>query len=621
MLRQRDPSQRPNQFVFATVARAIASSPGHIHLGHTIHAHVIKSGYIPGNIVLETAFADMYAKCRFIDFARKVFDEMPERNLVTWNAVIAGYVHNGMEVRGFELFYWMKCRELYLPDEFSVATVLSGCAWTQNLCVGTQVHGYILVSGLESDCVNPIANMYFHCGDMPCAERVLNGIQRDVALELIKIRGYIFNQRYNDTLRYIVSEGNAFEILDSDYTIAVPLLSACAKFSFVKVGKQVHSLLITLVNLNRDFHLLEEDGKIIGSALIDMYSKCGSVSEARKVFDHWVSAPQISHWNAMISGYILNSLVEDARTLFEEMPEKNVVSWTTMISGYLQTGIPQESLNLLTRMYSEEEGVRVDGNCLTYVVGLEACSSLTDLRSGMQIHAKLIRTFTNALASNVVVGTALVDMYAKVGCLCYSQTVFGLMLEKNVIAWTSIITGYAVHGFGLWALDTFRQMIEMGVKPNEVTFISVLTACSHCGLVDEGVQYFKLLTEKYKLVPREDHYTCLINMLGRGGRLEEAYNLLEVTEDRDTNGCSGTIWAAMLGACQLHGNVEIGKRVAKRMLENKNQVSTTSITLSNVYAAAGMWDEAYRVRETWRKEGKIDGEPGLSRVCTHLGVS
>lgn len=252
---------------------------------------------------------------------------------------------------------------------------------------------------------------------------------------------------------------------------------------------------------------------------------------------------------------------------------------------------------------------------MTFVVGLEACSHLTDFGRGKQIHAKIIRTLIYADTSNVIIGTALVDMYSKSGYMHYAQGVFDMMLEKNVVAWTSIIMGYAVNGLGPQGLDTFKQMISTGVQPNEVTFVSVLTACSHCGLVDEGLYYFKLMREKYKLVAREDHYTCLIDMLGRVGRLEDAWNLVKEIDDKNIGSFSvGTVWDALLGACHLHGNVELGSIVGKKLLEDKKQGSTTYVTLSNVYAAAQMWNEAHDVRESWRNKGDAALEPGLSRI-------
>lgn len=614
MLRQPESTHKPNHFVFATVARAIASFPEQIFLGQCIHAHVIKSGFLPGNIILETSFVDMYAKCHVVEYARKVFDEMPSRNLITWNAMVSGYVQNYMEVHGLNLFCRMKCEEIFVPDEFSVATALTGCACIQDLVTGMQVHGYVIVSGLESKCNNSIGNMYFCCGEVCSAERVLSGIECDTISKLIKIRGYAFNKRYFDALKYIALEGSIAEILKKDNSIVVPILHACANLSLTTVGKQVHTFIVTSGRARSDCHF-SEDNAIIASTLIDMYCKGHCVNEASKIFKNWYHTREISPWNSIISGYIYNGYIEDARMLMESIPQKNVISWTTMISGYILIGRPQEGLALLNKMYSVEEKIRVNGNCMTFVVGLEACSHLTDFDRGKQIHAKIVRTLNYADTSNVIVGTALVDMYSKSGYMHYAQVVFDMMLEKNVVAWTSIIMGYAVNGLGLRGLEAFKQMISTGVQPNEVTFVSVLTACSHCGLVNEGLYNFKLMREKYKLVAREDHYTCLIDMLGRVGRLEDAWKLLKDIDDNNIGSFSvGTVWAALLGACHLHGNVELGSIVGKKLLENRKQGSTTSITLSNVYAAAQMWNEAHDVRRSWRNEVDAALEPGLSRI-------
>ncbi|MCE3215003.1 hypothetical protein HAX54_000521 [Datura stramonium] len=614
---QSNPDARPNHFVFTAVARAIASAPQHLTLGQTLHAHIIKSGFLPGNIIVETAFLDWYSKCGLVECARTLFEEMRSRNLVTWNAIISGYVQNGQESQGLELFYRLKCREFYVPDEYSIATVLSGCGYVQDLLLGMQVHGYAFVSGFESSCRNSLANMYFYCSRVASAERVFVGSERDLVSKLVKIRGYVFNHMYADAVKYILSMENAVEMLVMDQTVFVPLLSTCAKMHLLNAGKQVHGLFITLVDSHNTADLLKESRAIIGSALIDMYSKCSDIGKGLKVFESWLPERHVPLWNSLLSGYINNGLIEDAKALFEDMPEKTIVSWTSMMTGYVQTDLPQEGLNLLAKMYTGEEGARLEGNCLTFVVALEACSHLTDLDRGKQIHAKIIRALLDA-DGNVAVGTALVNMYSKSGNLCYTLRLFDAMEEKNVVSWTSAIMGSAVHGFAFQALELFQRMVNMGINPNEVTFTAVLTACSHCGLVDEGMQYFMQMRKRYGLTPVKEHYTCLIDLLGRNGRLEEAWHLVEGMEEKHlSDGCStGAIWAALLGACQLYENVEIGKKVAEKMMEMEKQISTASVALSNVYAAAGMWNEVYRVRESWRRKGHADGEPGLSRICT-----
>ncbi|KAE9463779.1 hypothetical protein C3L33_04317, partial [Rhododendron williamsianum] len=528
------------------------------------HAWLIKLGLDTNPAVVTRLINDctQSSSCN-LNYAHKLFDQVPQKDTTLWTSLISAYTRSNHPLRALQLFSLMtrqpgstlKPNHFVLatiaravassphhlplgrtfcgPDEFTVATVLAGCGRARDLVFGMQIHGYAIVSGFEAVFVNPISNMYFQCGKVCCAERVLDGVEGNVVSKLVRIRGYVFNQRYRDVIDYVASENNMPGIFEVDGTMYVPLLSACAELSLLNVGRQVHGLLIAMENSS------EEDGAIIGSALINMYCKCNSVAEAQKVFDAWPTA-QVALWNSMISGYMYNGLVENARELWEEMPEKNVISWTSMISGYVQNGMPREGLSLLAKMYSHGDGSRVEGNCFTCVAGLEACSHLTNLEKGKQIHAKLTRTLTKADIENVVIGTALVDMYSK--------------------------------------------------------------------SVDKGLQYFRLMREKYRIIPREDHFTCLIDMLGRAGRLDEAWALVDDIEEGETSdGCvSGTIWAAMLGACQLHGNVEMGRRVANKMLESKKQVSMTYVALSNVYAAAGMWNEAYRVRENWRKEEDDD---------------
>nr|GMC88152.1 pentatricopeptide repeat-containing protein At2g13600-like [Ipomoea batatas] len=615
MLRQTQPDldARPNHFVITAVARAIAFAPQHIFLGQLLHAHVVKSGFLPGKVIVETAFLDMYSKCGVIESARKLFEEMPYRNLVTCNAMLSGYMQNGMETHGSKLFYRMKCGEVYAPDEYSISTVLSGCVQTQDLVLGMQVHAYAIVGGFEVNCANSIANMYFSCGRIACATKIMDAVYQDTVSKLLSIRGYILNHSYVAAFRYVCSLGNVVEILNTDYTIFVPLLTICTKLSLVRVGKQVHGLFIAMTNSYKIINPLGEDGVIIGSALIDMYCKCGDVGEGKKVFETW-PCEHVSLWNALISGYISNGLIETANVLFQAMPKKDIVSWTSMITGFVRNNMPQEGLDLLAKMYCTEGGYEIDGNCLTFVVCLEACTHLTDLEKGKQIHAKIIRRLPGVDTSNVVVGTALVEMYSRSGNLHYSHTVFDSMKQKNIVAWTSILTGFAAHGCGLQAIEMFQKMLDNGIQPNEVTFVTILTACSHCGLVNEGLQYFKEM-KKYGLTPKEDHYTCLIDMLGRNGMLEEAWHLVREVEELGNKSYAGSIWAALLGACQLYENVEIGRKVAQKMLENEKQISATCIALYNVFATAGMWNEAYETREFLTREGIANGEAGLSRLC------
>ncbi|XP_058092555.1 pentatricopeptide repeat-containing protein At5g16860-like [Magnolia sinica] len=609
---------KPNHFVFATAARACGSVPD-LRLGKTVHACVIKHGFSP-NVVVDTSILNMYAKCCAIEFSVRVFDEMPERNVISWNTMIAGYANNGMGICALELFHRMKCVECEAPDEFSVVTALSACAGTNDLALGKQIYAYAMCSGFLSDpaTANAAANLYFRCGIVECAESALKGREESAMLKLIKIKGYVFNGRYQNAIKSI---GYDFvEIILMDCSIVIPVLTACANLSLLRIGRQIHGLIVTSTNYY-NCHWDDEAAVAIRTALIDMYAKCCSIEEAQRVFDY-LPIQHVTHWNAMIAGYIHNGLIENAVRCFDAMPERNVISWTSMISGYVRYRLPNESIRLLAKMYHEDGSTR--GNCFTFSAALNACSLLTALDLGKQIHAQSVRTVITSDTNSVELETALIDMYSKSGNLNYARRVFDRMGERNVVSWTSMIMGHAIHGRGSQALEVFQQMLNSGLEPNEVTFVVVLSACSHCGLVEEGMRYFKLMREKYGIIQRSEHYACMVDLLGRAGKLTEAWSLIEgiMCVDNDgsgDDGNDGAVLGALLGGCQLHGDVKMGSQVAKKMLERKQQVSETYIALSNVYASSGMWDEVHRLREEQKSQG-IDKEPGRSQIETVVSV-
>nr|UPT49039.1 pentatricopeptide repeat protein AaPPR1417 [Agave angustifolia]UPT49397.1 pentatricopeptide repeat protein AaPPR389 [Agave angustifolia] len=451
-----------------------------------------------------------------------------------------------------------------------------------------------------------MTNMYFRCGEVECAERVMEGRGESALDRLMMINGYVFNERYAAAVRKIRGSGDLLQVLMADSSVVVSVITACANLGLIDIGRKVHGVVVMLG---------DNDNVALGSALIDMYCKCSSFGEARKVFFD-LKERQVSHWNSMIAGCVQCGLLEEAHCYFDEMPSKNVISWTAMISGYVQCGLPQEGLRLLARLYGEE-GL-AHGNCYTFASALNACSSIAALDAGKQVHGQALKTVAEDGEDYLVLATALVDMYSKSGNLSYARRVFDRMGEKNVVSWTSMITGYATHGYGLEAIGVLEQMMSLGVKPNEVTFVAILNACSHSGLVAQGMHYFNLMMKKYGISPRGDHYACLVDMLGRTGKLEEAWKVVQDIKDKSLDGADGhAILGALLAGCQMHGNVEIGSKVAEEMTKRRKQTSDAYVALSNVYATAEMWDRVCRVREEWKKQGVVR-EPGLSLIQTGI---
>ncbi|KAJ6834660.1 pentatricopeptide repeat-containing protein-like [Iris pallida] len=576
---------------------------------HSLHCHLTKLGLLPASIILTTSILTSYSRHENdISSARKLFDEMPHRNTITHNSMISAYSTAGMGFKALDLFYSLKCSEPELgPDEFSVSSALTACAGVRDLRSGSQIHAYAVSARFDSDSavVNALTNMYFKCGEVECAERAAEGREDDSEMvRVMMINGYASNERYVDVLRNIGRAGGFMALFVAEPGVAVSVVTACANLGLVGIGKQVHCIAVT------SGYDCQNDA-VLETALISMYCKCSSVGEARRVFSS-IGERRVQHWNSMVAGYICNGCLEEARGLFDKMPGKNVVSWTAMMSGYVQHGMPREGLRLLAGLYGGSGLVR--GNCFTFASALDACSRLAALDAGKQVHCQALRAVVDDGRNYLVFSTALLDMYSRSGNLSYARRVFDRMGGKNVVSWTSMITGYAAHGFGPEAIKLLEQMMSMGFKPNEVTFVSVLSACSHCGLVEQGMHYFRLLKERYGIAPMRDHYVCLVDMLSRAGRLVEAWSVVEETKDGILDGGDGpAILGALLGGCEMHGNVEIGNKVEGEMMKRRAQISDGYVALSNVYAAAEMWDEVYRVREECKKKGAIKA-PGWSEI-------
>ncbi|KAJ7556511.1 hypothetical protein O6H91_05G086400 [Diphasiastrum complanatum] len=329
-----------------------------------------------------------------------------------------------------------------------------------------------------------------------------------------------------------------------------------------------------------------EKGKQVHAAIV----------EARLELDVFVGA-------ALINMYVKQGFVEFARQVFDRLPEKTVVSWTTMISGYAQVGNVGDAFAL----YNQMKGHNVKPNSVTFVCILKACSSNATLHLGKQVHAEIIDA---GLESNVFIGTALIDMYAKCGSLVDARQVFERSLQEHVVSWNAIISGYAMHGKGVEAFHLFHRMKQHNVKPNNVTFLSVLCLCSRLGLVDESRRLFDMMSNDYELSPTFKHYGCLVDLFGRAGQLNEA--ILLIDDSPLTSELS--LWMSLLGACRLHGDVKLAEYVAKRVLELDPQNSAACVLLSNLYAEGRSWSKRAELRMLMKERG-VRKEPGRSLMA------
>ncbi|XP_004297007.1 PREDICTED: pentatricopeptide repeat-containing protein At4g14050, mitochondrial [Fragaria vesca subsp. vesca] len=378
-----------------------------------------------------------------------------------------------------------------------------------------------------------------------------------------------------------------------DHFVFASLVKACSSLGALRQGKQVHARFMLSPFCGDD---------VAKSSLVDMYVKCGLPDNARAVFDS-SGEKSVVAWTALVSGYARSGRKKDALEMFGKMPVKSLFSWTALISGLVQSGNGVDALYLFIEMRRERVDI-VDPLVLSSTVG--ACANLAVLELGKQVHGLVIRL---GYGSCLFVSNALVDMYAKCSDILAARDIFGGMQRKDVVSWTSIIVGAAQHGRAVEALTLYDGMVEAGIKPNEVTFVGLIYACSHVGFVSKGRAIFRSMIEDYGIRPCLQHYTCFLDLLSRSGHLVEALNVISsmpFEPDEPT-------WAALLSACKHHGDTQMGIRVADHLLSLNPEDPSSYILLSNVYAGAGMWQNVAKVR-TLMTEREVKKNPGYSSI-------
>lgn len=381
------------------------------------------------------------------------------------------------------------------------------------------------------------------------------------------------------------------------------VLKTCGKTGSLKEGKQVHGVVIK--------YGLESDAFVL-SNLVRMYVMCGVMNDAYILFNANVCGEttmkmnmrsgDVVLWNVMVDGYIRLGEIKAAKDLFDGMPGRSVVSWNSMISGFAQNGYFKEAIELFREMQIGD----VSPNYVTLVSILPAVSRLGALELGEWVHIYAVR---NEIKIDAVLGSALIDMYSKCGNIENGFRVFHRLPQRNVITWNAIIGGLALNGRAKDAIDHFQKLQLAGISPSDVTYIGVLSACSHAGLVQVGRSIFNQMLQDDGVTPRIEHYGCMVDLLGRAGLLQEAEELiLSMPFEPDD-----VILKALLGACKKHGNIEIGKRVGELLMEMSPDDSGSYVALSNMYAASGNWEGVSEVRMKM-KEMDIRKDPGCSWI-------
>lgn len=402
------------------------------------------------------------------------------------------------------------------------------------------------------------------------------------------------------------------------------LFKACTKLYWVKMGFGIHGKVVKfgfesnkfVRNALIHFHgncgdlsvataLFDQSGKtdvVAWSALTAGYARRGNLDVARRLFDQMPERDLVS-WNVMITGYAKQGEMESARRLFDEVPRRDVVTWNAVIAGYVSCGSNVQALE----MFEEMRSVGEQPDEVTMLSLLSACTDLGDLDIGQKIHSALLEKGLGDLS--ILLGNALIDMYGKCGNIERALEVFKGMTNKDVSTWNSAIGGLAFHGHAEEAVNLFKDMLRSKIRPNEITFVGVLVACSHAGKVEEGKRYFNLMRSEYNIESNIKHYGCMVDILGRAGLLNEAFEFVETMAIEP----NAIIWRTLLGACRIHGNVELGRRANEQLLRIRTNESGDYVLLSNIYASHGEWDGAEKVRKSMDDSGVMK-EAGFSLI-------
>ncbi|XP_074366966.1 pentatricopeptide repeat-containing protein At5g16860 [Apium graveolens] len=611
----------PDGYTFPFVLKACGEVRGNGLVGFCVHAVVVKKGFVECNVFVCNALVMMYFKSGVLRDARKVFDEMCERgveDVVSWNSIVAAYVQSGDVKGALRLFQRMGRRGEFgvRADAISLVNVLPACGVGKAWRRGKEVHGYAVRSGLSEDVFvgNAIVDMYAKCELMDEASKVFERMKvKDVVSWNAMVTGYSQVGRFEDALSLFermkmekidlnvvtwsavigayAQRGLGYEALDvfrqmqlsgsePNIITLLSLLSGCASVGALLQGKETHCYAMKeVLNVSTND---PGDNMMVINGIIDMYAKCKSANIARAIFDSI------------------------------DLEDRNVVTWTVMIGGYAQHGEANDALQLFGEMLAQNKYVMP--NAFTISCALMACARLAALRFGRQIHAYVIRNHFES--STFFVANCLIDMYVKSGDVDTARVIFDNMDNKNSVSWTSLMTGYGMHGRGEEAIRVFDRMRRAGMPIDGVTFVVVLYACSHSGMVDQGMEYFNRMEREYSVIPGVEHYACMVDLLGRAGRLNESVNFIkEMPMDP-----SPIVWVALLSACRLHTNVELGEFAAAELLKLEAENDGSYTLLSNIYANARRWKDVARIRSLMKYSG-IRKRPGCSWVQGKKGTA
>ncbi|KAL0385942.1 UNVERIFIED_CONTAM: putative pentatricopeptide repeat-containing protein, mitochondrial [Sesamum radiatum] len=637
-----------NQFVFPSVLRA-CSAINYLRMGKKVHGRIVKSGF-ESDPVVETTLLSLYGETGHLYDARKIFDAMSMRDVVSWSSIISTYVQNGQASEGLEIFRKMIIEGMEI-DSVTMLSVAEACAELELWRVGKSSHGYVVRRNIGSDheaLGSSLVAMYGKFGDLCSAEKLFrNGVYQSVTSWTAMISSYNQNGCYLEALgTFIKMLGLKVE---SNSVTLMNVVCSCARLRWLREGKSIHGYIIRKnVDLDSDF---------LRPSLIDLYANSGHLRYSHRVFDAAQEKHMVS-WNILISGYAREQMVEEALSLFVQMliegimpdsfalasalsacgmiglselgfqihcliiktylpnefvenalidmyskcgfinsatrvfldtQQASVITWNSMMCGFSQNGYSKEALSLFDEMYAKH----LDMDEVTFLSAIQACSNLGSIDKGKWIHHKLI---TFGVRKDMYIDTALTNMYARCGDLQVAQRVFDNMTERSIVSWSAMIGGYAMHGYIDDSISVFNRMVELGIKPNDVTFMNILSACSHAGYVEKGKFYFNSMVRDFGIMPNSEHYACLVDLLSRAGDLHGAFEVINSMPFP----ADASIWGALVNGCRIHQRLDFLNDIKRDLVNMDADDSGYYTLLSNVFAEGGNWNESKAVKSKMR---------------------
>lgn len=531
-----------------------------VSFGKQVHCDVIKMGFGNDHYVC-TSLLTMYANYRVVEDAEKVFDHVLDKEVELFNAMISAYVGNGCVYDALKIYKQMNLCEIP-PDSFTMSNILSCSSMAGLYDFGRLIHTELVKRPIQSNIgvQSALLTMYSKCESHDDAISIFSTMkERDVVAWGSMISGLCQNRKYKDAFDFFKAmKANG---LKPDSDIMASVISACTGLENVDLGYMIHGFV---------FKSGLELDVFVASSLVDMYSKC--------------------------------NLLEMARNVFSVMPVKNLVAWNSIMSCYYWNGLPELSINIFSQIV--QYGLHPD--CVSITTVLVAISLVAALLQGKTEHGYLIRL---GIPSDLQVENTLINMYIKCGFLKYAHYIFQNISQKNLVSWNSMIAGYGSHGECLKAMALFEEMKSSGITPDDVTFLSLLSSCNHSGLIEEGLHLLQFMRMEYGIEPRVEHYTNIVDLLGRAGRLDDAYTFVKnmpIEPDR-------SIWLSLLCSCRVHRNVELGELAAHELLKVEPTRGSNYVQLFNLYGEAEFWDRAASIWASMKEKG-LKKSPGCSWI-------